>query len=147
MIQAANSFRAAASDDARRKSLIRWYANFAKQNPPSEQRKPPWKPFSKIIEETLGISAVPATRMAITARNLTEDQVAVLASAKATDEQVYNVAALGKGAPVDYAISLIASGAKIAMAIAAAKALKPARAPFSVLVVADKTARFKRDGC
>ena len=52
----------------------------------------------------------------------------VLAEAKASEDQINNLAALGRGERIDYAMSLIASKASVDDAIKAGKMLKTASA-------------------
>jgi ParB/RepB/Spo0J family partition protein len=59
------------------------------------------KPFAKAVEETLGISASAAKRKARIARNLTEEQITVLAAENVNQGQIDAIAALGKGDAID----------------------------------------------
>jgi hypothetical protein len=144
MQDAENIFRIGLSDEQLKKSLIRWQAAYDKRYPTAsgrgaaQKRASAWmkfkaqansnglseparrdeaKPFSKILEDTLGVSRATAGRYARQAKYLTEEAVDVLNKAGVTEEQYNKAASLGGGDPLRHALNLIASGTNIDEAI------------------------------
>ena len=75
------------------------------------------KPFSKVIQDTLKVSAATAGRLARVAKHLEPEQIDVLESNKVTDHITDQLAALGSKELIDKAIKLIASGMDHAEAV------------------------------
>jgi hypothetical protein len=86
------------------------------------------RPFAQVLESTLGVSAGTAKNLARVAKNLTEDDITVLAAKKVTNEIVNKIAALGKGEAVSQAVKLIGSGMNHDEAVRQAAKLKPEKA-------------------
>jgi hypothetical protein len=83
------------------------------------------KPFARVLEQTLGISASAAKRKARIARNLTEDQITALAAKNVNNSQTDSIAALGNSDAITHAIQQIDSGMNADEAVRQAKKLKP----------------------
>jgi hypothetical protein len=97
----------------------------------SSAPRPP-KAFARVLQYVLGMSPAAADRLAREARNLTEEDVEVLAEKKVTGEVVNKIAALGDGEAKKTAVKLIASGLNPEEAVRQATPLKvpkPKKAP------------------
>jgi hypothetical protein len=91
--------------------------------------RPTPKPFARVLENALGISSSAAKRLDRAAKNLTEDQITVLAAKKVNSGQTDDIAALGNGEAIDHAVKMIGSGINVDEAVRQAKKLKLAMAP------------------
>lgn len=75
------------------------------------------KPFAKAIQETLGVSAATAGRMALVAANISQEGLEILAAHNCTKQVHEAIAALKDAKQVEMAIKLIASGLDPAEAV------------------------------
>ena len=105
----------AGTDETQMRALIRLCWTMYSRGP-----LPAPKPFSTVLRTPLA-SQRWRRPLARVARNLTEEQLTVLAHAGATTSHIDSIAALGKGEPVESAIKLIASGMSVDAAIGIAK--------------------------
>jgi ParB/RepB/Spo0J family partition protein len=129
---AENVFRNNLSPDQLNRSLIRWHALYEKRFPlangrGSSKRRDAAnrhaiaenetaklieeaKPFAQVIESTLGVSRATAGRYARVARNVTEEQITVLAANGVTQVFTDKIAALDDPHQIERCVQLINSG-------------------------------------
>jgi ParB/RepB/Spo0J family partition protein len=168
---AENLWRLPLDDAQRDRALRRWYAVYQKKYPnasgsgahnkgdverdngrfvpptdakdlASAELNPP--PFSKVVQQALGVSASTAQRQTRRAKNLTQKQADALRKAHVTDTDIDAVAALGNKTQIAAAVKVIAKGTAPEEAIRQAKANAAPKPEPKVAGSSKKTSEIKK---